>query len=152
VKARTVEGLDRKTALEANARLLVRVRVAELYSFAPAALDERETVALHDMRIAAKRLRYLLELFGFCFDGYVARAQTHARRLHSLIGEVHDCDVFLARLEGLGEQAAPLRERYRGLRRERFAAFVAYWQELEEEDLRTRLVAAIEETPATLSV
>ena len=53
---------------------------------------------MHDMRIAAKRLRYLLELVGFCFGEVGGEAQARARELQEVLGEIHDCDVMLARI------------------------------------------------------
>jgi hypothetical protein len=76
----------------------VRVRLDELYSFIPKALDPAEERALHDMRIAAKRLRYILELTAFCFGPYAAKAAGHARDLQDLLGEIHDCDVLAPRI------------------------------------------------------
>ena len=46
------------------------VRLDELCGFMPRAADPDEVVALHDMRIAAKRLRYILEVTGPCFGPY----------------------------------------------------------------------------------
>jgi hypothetical protein len=74
------------------------VRLDELYSFIPKALDPAEERALHDLRIAAKRLRYVLELTAFCFGPYAAKAAGHARDLQDLIGEIHDCDVLAPRI------------------------------------------------------
>ena len=62
MKARRVKGLDPATPLGDNAERIVRVRLGELYSFMPRAADAAEVTALHDMRIAAKRLRYILEI------------------------------------------------------------------------------------------
>ena len=67
VKARRVKGLDPDGPLADNAERIVRVRLDELCSFMPTAADPDEVVALHDMRIAAKRLRYVLEVTGPCF-------------------------------------------------------------------------------------
>jgi hypothetical protein len=60
--------------------------------------------ALHDMRIAAKRLRYLLELFAPLFGPYAVTAAKRVKDLQDLIGEIHDCDVTLPRVEALVEE------------------------------------------------
>jgi CHAD domain-containing protein len=60
MKARNVKGLEPQGTLADNAERIVRVRLDELQSFIPEALDPDEVTALHDMRIAAKRLRYIL--------------------------------------------------------------------------------------------
>ena len=77
---------------------------------------------MHDMRIAAKRLRYVLELVGFCFGEVGAEAQSRARELQEVLGEIHDCDVMLARIAasrasepaGFDALAARFRTRARG--------------------------------------
>ncbi len=98
MKAKRVKGLDPAAPLAEGAALMVKVRLAELLSFLPEALDEDAAVAQHDMRIAAKRLRYVLEATGFCFGKPAAGARKAARDLQDLLGEIHDVDVMLPRL------------------------------------------------------
>jgi hypothetical protein len=104
VKARRVHDLDPDGPLADNVERIVRVRLDELYGFMPKAADPRQVEALHDMRIAAKRLRYLLELFSPLFGAYAATAAKRARELQDLLGEIHDCDVTIPRVEGLIEE------------------------------------------------
>ena len=79
MKARPVEGLEPDGTLADNAERIVRVRLDELCAFMPRASLPEEVVALHDMRIAAKRLRYILEVTGACFGPYASTATRHAK-------------------------------------------------------------------------
>jgi hypothetical protein len=108
VRARRVKGLDPHGTLADNAQRIVGVRLDELVSFVPRAFDPAEVVALHDMRIAAKRLRYVLEVTAeTCFGPYAATALKRTKDLQDLLGEIHDCDVQLPRvLELLDEMRA----------------------------------------------
>jgi hypothetical protein len=99
VKARKVPKLDPRAPLGENAAKIVRTRVDELRSFAPEALEPGATTVQHDMRIAAKRLRYVLEVTGFCFGDAAQTARRRARDLQDLLGEMHDCDVMLPRVQ-----------------------------------------------------
>jgi hypothetical protein len=119
MKARPVKKLDPAAPLGENAARIVKVRSEELLSFVPRALERGEVKAQHDMRIAAKRLRYLLELTGFCFGEPADVARRRARDLQDILGEMHDCDVMLprvrAQVEALqAEDAAAVRGRARG--------------------------------------
>jgi CHAD domain len=116
VKARKVKGLDPAAPLADNAERIIRVRLDELCSFMPKASDPGEIKALHDMRIAAKRLRYILEITHPCFGPYAERAVKQTKDLQDVLGEIHDCDVqipevgaFLDRL--VAQDAAALVER-----------------------------------------
>jgi hypothetical protein len=90
-----VKRLDPRTPLEENAARIIAVRLEELRSFMPAALDPANSAAQHDMRIAAKRLRYILEATDFCFGKPAQTAARRARDLQGLLGDLHDCDVML---------------------------------------------------------
>jgi hypothetical protein len=115
VKARKVKGLEPDGALRENARKIVEVRLEELLSFGPEALDPANVEALHDMRIAAKRLRYVLELTAPVFGAGAERGAKRAKKLQDLLGEIHDCDVMGPRVERhvdtlRGDDAATLRD------------------------------------------
>jgi CHAD domain-containing protein len=92
-------GSRREDRSREAARRIVAVRTDEVYSLAPGALAGADATALHDLRIAAKRLRYVLELVGFCLGDVAGEAETRMRELQTVIGDAHDCDVLLARLE-----------------------------------------------------
>ena len=97
MRAREVKKLDPAKSLGENAARIVQVRLDEMRSFAPRAL-EGKTRAQHDMRIAAKRLRYVLEVTGFSFGRPADTARRRARDLQDILGEIHDCDVMLPRV------------------------------------------------------
>jgi hypothetical protein len=99
MKARKVKKLDPEAPLDENAARIIHTRLDELRSFVPDVLDPSEIEAQHDMRIAAKRLRYVLEVTGFCFGKPAVAARRRARELQGLLGEIHDCDVMLPRVQ-----------------------------------------------------
>jgi CHAD domain-containing protein len=172
VKARKVRGLDPAAPLADNAERIVRVRLEELCSFMPKAADPSEVTALHDMRIAAKRLRYILEVTGPCFGPYAKTAVRMTKDLQDLLGEIHDCDVQLPEVaafleELMGEDAAaagaaprdlartPNRRTYAGLvalqvhlrarRRVLFERFLELWRDYERKGYAARLDFAVTE-------
>jgi CHAD domain-containing protein len=124
VKARTVEGLDSGGPLRPNAARIVRTRLDELRGFVDHALAPDAGAAQHDMRIAAKRLRYALEIVGPCVGEEAKAARDAAKRLQSVLGDLHDCDLMLPKVEGLASLAAILRERRERL----FHDFATLWQ------------------------
>jgi len=101
VKARRVNGLEPTGALADNAERIVRTRLDEVCSFMPRATDPAQVTALHDMRIAAKRLRYVLEITHPCFGAYAEQAVRLTKDLQDLLGEIHDCDVQVPEVVGV---------------------------------------------------
>ena len=130
MKARRVKRLDPAAPLADNAERIVRTRLDEVCAFMPQAGDPTEVEALHDMRIAAKRLRYVLEITGPCFGPYAATAIRVVKELQDLLGEIHDCDVQLPEVGEFVEQ----------LRRADVAA-VSALAKPSAEDLDPKLVA-----------
>ena len=92
MKARKVKKLDPGAPVTDNMRRVIGVRLDELHAFLPAALDPAEVETLHDMRIAAKRLRYILELAEPLFGRPAKTAAKQVKQLQDLLGEIHDCD------------------------------------------------------------
>jgi CHAD domain-containing protein len=107
-----------------NVALIVSVRLEELRGFADAALSAEASKAQHDMRIAAKRLRYVLEIFAPCLGAEAEAARGAAKRLQSVLGDLHDCDLMLIKVEQIGSVEAVLRQRRERL----FHDFVELWQ------------------------
>ena len=105
MKARAVKGLDPDATMADNLEAIVATRLDELCSFVPRAFDPARMKALHDMRIAAKRLRYILEVGAEpCFGPYATTAIKHTKELQDLLGELHDCDVQLPRVRALQDE------------------------------------------------
>ena len=124
MKARAIEGLDPSGPLVPNVGRIVSVRLDELRGFAEEALAPDASEAQHDLRIAAKRLRYVLEIFAPCLGEEAEAARDAAKRLQSVLGDLHDCDLMLAKVEQIGSVAAVLRQRRERL----FHDFVELWQ------------------------
>jgi hypothetical protein len=103
MKARKVKSLDPAGPLGGNARRIVSTRADELWSFDP----NGDAQTLHDMRIAAKRLRYVLELTSPVLGREAARGAREAKAIQTLLGEIHDCDEMLSLVE---RHTARLRE------------------------------------------
>jgi hypothetical protein len=95
MRARKVKKLDPDGPLVDNMRRVILVRLDELCGFIPDALDPAQVDRLHDMRIAAKRLRYLLELSGPLFGPGAKRPAKVVKGLQDLLGEIHDCDELM---------------------------------------------------------
>ncbi len=124
MKAHPVEGLDPEGSLRANAGRILATRIGELRGFSGEALDQAGASAQHDLRIAAKRLRYVLEITESCFGQEAVAARRAARDLQSVLGDIHDCDVMLPRVEGIPALAMLLGAR----RAQLFRDFRDLWQ------------------------
>jgi hypothetical protein len=98
-KAWPVQDLDGNGPILDNARRVLAVRIAELYSYAPVIAYPEYSEALHDMRIAAKRLRYSLELFRDQLGKPGARQIERIKALQEELGTLHDHDVRIALIE-----------------------------------------------------
>jgi hypothetical protein len=95
-KAWPVEDIDADAPVLENARRVLAVRVAEFYSYEPIVPHPEFSDALHQLRIAAKRLRYTLELFRPQFGKSGQRQIDRVKSLQEALGELHDHDVRLA--------------------------------------------------------
>jgi CHAD domain-containing protein len=141
------------------APVALAARHAALYEFEPYAHREDAVEELHEMRIAAKWLRYTMELFAPAYADGLKRSLNRVKRIQELLGDLHDSDVRLELLRAM--TAAPLD--YRGLEairrlrpepveaavrlflareeRERqgcYRAFYKEWKRLEERGFRER--------------
>jgi CHAD domain-containing protein len=94
-----VQGLDPKASLGENARAILKARIAEYYHYTPIVHDEQSGVLLHELRIAAKRLRYTLEMFRDVLGDEGERQIERVKAIQDVLGELHDCDVRIEMIE-----------------------------------------------------
>jgi CHAD domain-containing protein len=171
MKARKVKGLKPGMPLADAAELIVRTRLGELCRLAARAQEPEHVSELHDARIAAKRLRYVLEMTADCFGPYAKTATKRAKEVQDLLGDIHDCDEMMpwladvrrrlrdrdaATLVGSGLDAAPPTiAAYRGIERldveiyarraKLFGDWKQQWLDLQRQGFRARLEHAITE-------
>lgn len=88
-------GADFRTpGVYARAREAITERMTEVLGF-EACVDQPENKEdLHAMRIANKRLRYVMEIFGPLYDDGLKEDLSTIREFHTQLGDIHDCDVW----------------------------------------------------------
>src|SRR3954470_9134380 len=106
-KARDIPGLHAGMTFAEAAAATVATRAEELFDEADGVLDMDDIERVHDMRVATRRLRAVLEIFGPCFPrdlhGEVLR---DVKRLADALGERRDPDVQIERLRAYERSAA----------------------------------------------
>lgn len=90
-----------------NARTVLPEVLEAFYAHAPVA-GSTSPETLHELRIAAKKLRYSMEFFESCYGKQLTRFLNSVRDLQELLGNVHDCDVMI---EVLGKRENKLASR-----------------------------------------
>lgn len=103
-KARAISGLDAHASTGTNARIIARTRFEELEEWGRYAHDPQRSDELHNMRIAAKRLRYTLEIFADVLPQESADIIKEVMDIQEELGAVHDSDVMVALLSLCLEQ------------------------------------------------
>ena len=70
-------------------------RLEELMELEPYVRDESQKLKHHEMRIAAKRLRYTMEIFRPAYDAGMDGEIGEMKKLQDVLGDMHDCDVWM---------------------------------------------------------
>ncbi len=104
-KALPIHGIDPDGPILASACNIIEMRLGEMLRYEPYIADETRVYELHQMRIAAKRLRYSMEIFqplyrdfSQCFVQF-EEATDQIKALQEHLGEIHDSDVLVPKLE-----------------------------------------------------
>jgi CHAD domain len=97
-KARPLTGLDPQAPTGQNARYIARTRLDEMYSWAADVDNPYEVRGLHNLRIAAKRLRYTLEIFEDVLPPACQSIADELSQIQDELGALHDGDVMIALL------------------------------------------------------
>ncbi len=137
-KARDVEGLQAGDRFSVAAGKVVVVRAAELFEQADGVLDTDDIERVHDMRVASRRLRAVLEIFAPAFpSGELDPVLEEVKRLADALGARRDPDVQIDHFLRLREGLAPEDHEGVDLILERLRA--------EQEAANATLAAALEE-------
>lgn len=161
--------LDPRRPITENAARIIGFRIDELVALERHIRDPLRVAELHEMRIAAKRLRYTLEIFAPAYGPEFAAAIESVKGIQEQLGQIHDADVqvpeiiahlrtelrpsddpaaagvFGFDLDGAAGMVALCR-RLRSTRQSIYRAFLRDWRNLRRthffQDLRTLAAAA----------
>ncbi len=97
-KARPITGLDVHAPTGRIARIIAGIRLDELYYWSRYTDDSYHVLELHNLRIAAKRLRYTLEIFAGVLPGACLSIVKELEMIQEELGALHDRDVMIALL------------------------------------------------------
>ncbi len=103
-KARAISGLAAHALTSTNARIIAHTRLEEMEVWGRYAHDPQRSDELHDLRIAAKRLRYTLEIFADVLPEESASVIEEVTQIQEELGALHDSDVMVALLSLCLEQ------------------------------------------------
>jgi CHAD domain-containing protein len=149
-KARDIPQLAAADSFREAAGRAVEVRAEEVFEHAAGVLDTSEIERVHDMRVATRRLRAVMEIFEAAFPKKQHRAVLKdVKALADALGERRDRDVAIDAMtkiglaltatdrRGIDHLVEELRDEQHGANAELAAAL----QAMEENDLRGRLRA-----------
>lgn len=110
-KAKPLPKIDPDASLFAHAAVAVATRLDEMLDYERYMADPNAVYELHQMRIAAKRLRYTMDIYQPAFIDFSRYGKAFAsyveeiKLLQEHLGEIHDADVLVpqltAQLQGL---------------------------------------------------
>lgn len=108
-KAKPITGLDVQAPTGKNACIIALTRLEEMYDWSTYVDSPYAVRELHNLRIAAKRLRYTLEIFADFLPGDCKPLVKELEQVQEELGQLHDSDVMIALLRlCLGSQENPI--------------------------------------------
>jgi CHAD domain-containing protein len=146
------------------AALRISKRLSALLSYHPWVLHPEAVAEHHATRIAAKKLRYTMEIYGSIYRNNLEKPLARVKKIQEILGDIHDCDVWIDHITTLllrertllrstkrtkrpdtttlSSLRVMLRERETDRKRS-YRQFVRYWQALDRvhiwDELRTSL-------------
>jgi len=95
-KARKIRGLEYDMPFAEAAGLTIATRADEVFAYADGVLDTADIERVHDMRVATRRLRAVLEIYAPCFPRRRYEAVLgEVKQLADALGERRDPDVHI---------------------------------------------------------
>lgn len=124
------------------ARESIDQRLATVLDLVPEARIPEQAACQHRLRIAVKHYRYRIEVLSpFLDDGY-REFHTHVKEYQEILGRIHDLDVFVELVRGMGLSEgteAALLALLLAKREESFEAFCTKLDTIPFEEIGTRI-------------
>jgi CHAD domain-containing protein len=146
------------------AAVRINKRLSTLLSFDPWVIQEEAVAEHHAIRIAAKKLRYTMEIYGSIYRNSLQKPLARVKKIQEFLGDIHDCDVWIDQITSLLLRERSLLRSGKGTkrpdtvtlaslnlllrdqeaeRRRRYRQFVHHWQALRRvklwDELKTTL-------------
>jgi CHAD domain-containing protein len=113
----TIQETGKSTALFKLGFLNIQSHLDEFLFFEIFIFDPGRERELHQMRIAAKKLRYSLEVFSDLYDHKTDFSLDIARQSQEILGQIHDADVWISYLPGFIEREQKIISQFYGYSR-----------------------------------
>jgi len=162
-------GRESETSFHDAGRCVIEERWRDVRKLSLSLFYPHDSEPLHRMRIAAKKLRYALELFAPAWDDDSLHLfADEASQMQAALGELHDCDVWIdafgarlkkfevhhhdivasVRADGLGQEreaAVWLLQHFVRARTKNYGSALALWREWEKLNFAGRLATQIKQ-------
>ncbi len=96
VKAKSVASINNQALNRENARIIAQTRLEEMYRWEDEVANPYNVQGLHNLRIAAKRLRYTLEIFDPVLPDENTQFLREIEKMQEELGALHDSDVMIS--------------------------------------------------------
>ena len=147
-----------------QAYLTISLRLENMLAYEPYVNQPERLEELHAMRIAAKRLRYTMEIFEPLYQNKLKQILKTVRKVQTTLGDIHDCDVWVEYLPQFLEEERERTLKYYGHTRplarlkpgilylyqkrqeqrvEFYQEFVQLWQQIQDENIWDSLLEKI---------
>jgi CHAD domain-containing protein len=101
-----VKGLSDDKSLNASAKLVLQQRLKSLISAIKKYFEDESVENLHEVRIALRRLRYVMEIFISCFNQEkFITFYTLVEHLQDLTGAKRDLDVLAENIKNISNSS-----------------------------------------------
>jgi CHAD domain-containing protein len=145
-KAERIAGLTADSEFRRTISQIIETRFDEMMRFRSGTILGRDPEALHDMRVASRRLRAAMDVATNCFPKKYRYFHRTVKDLTTVLGGVRDCDVMrialLAYRDSRPEAERPAVNRMlHALRQERVTRRVdmlAFFERLDDERFEIR--------------
>jgi CHAD domain-containing protein len=145
------------------AALRISKRLSDLRSFDPWVLHPEAVAEHHATRIAAKKLRYTMEIYGPVYRTGLRKPLARVKKIQEILGDIHDCDVWIDHITLLLLRERPLLRSSRSKRpdtatlaslkallqereaerKRKYRQFVHFWQALARQKLWDELTGTL---------